>query len=241
MSLADICLTGSIHARRRLPGVLPFAQKGEEGATVMATGSLTAPDVSGFGTEENPLIHPVTGERVVFRKRARDTNGELLEINLLMAPGGFIATPHVHPNQEERLEISGAEVVFRVGREERRYKPGDVVVVPPGVPHNWWNPSDTEASTLIQFRPALDMETLFETMFGLAAAGKVNRKGLPNALQMMVLARAFRHEAAPPPPLRWVIGPLSFALAPIGRALGYRARYEQYSGPSPAKRDAAAT
>lgn len=202
----------------------------------MTTESHTGRHVSVFGTPDNPLVHPVTGERLVFRKRARDTNGELLEVNLLLAPGGFIATPHVHPQQEERFEINGAEVVFRVGREERRYKPGDVVVVPAGVAHTWWNPSDTDASTLIQFRPALDMETLFETMFGLAAAGKVNRKGLPNALQMMVLARAFRQEAAPPPPLRWVIGPLSFALAPIGRALGYRARYEEYSGPLPGKR-----
>ena len=52
-----------------------------------------------FGTEENPLIHPVTGERIVFRKRSRDTAGELLEMHLYLAPGGFIAAPQVHPNQ----------------------------------------------------------------------------------------------------------------------------------------------
>lgn len=63
-------------------------------------------------------------------------------------------------------------MVFRIGGKERRYKPGDVVVVPPGMPHTWWNPSDSEVSTLIQFRPALDMETLFETFFGLAAADR---------------------------------------------------------------------
>lgn len=30
------------------------------------------------------------------------------------------------------------------------------------------------------------------------------------------------------------IGPLSFLLAPVGRALGYRSRYERYSGPEDA-------
>jgi quercetin dioxygenase-like cupin family protein len=185
----------------------------------------------GMGTEESPLVHPVTGERLVFRKRAADTGGELLEFMLRMAPGGFIATPHVHPNAEERFEIGGAPVMIQVGRTKRLYQPGEVAVVPAGVPHNWWNPSDAESATLIQLRPALDMETLFETMFGLAAEGKVNKRGVPNPLQMLVLARAYRREATPAPPLSWFVGPLAALLAPVGRRMGYLERYDHYSGP----------
>jgi hypothetical protein len=151
-----------------------------------------------------------------------------------MAPGGFIATAHVHPFAEERFEVGGAPVMIQVGRTQRLYEPGEVAVVPAGVPHNWWNPSAEESATLIQLRPALDMETVFETMFGLAADGKVNRKGMPNPLQMMVLARAYRRTVAPTPPLSWFVGPLSAVLAPIGIRLGYLARYDRYSGP---KRD----
>ncbi len=186
----------------------------------------------GIGTEENPLVHPVTGERIVFRKRARDTGGELLEMSLYLAPGGFIAAPHVHPNQEERFEVDGAPVRFRVNGKERLYQPGEVVVVPPGVPHVWWNPSEAEAATLVQFRPALDTETFFETFFGLARDGKVNRRGLPNPLQMMVLARDYRRELQLPPPAQTILGPIAVLLAPIGRALGYRGRYDKYSGPA---------
>jgi len=185
----------------------------------------------GIGTAQNPLIHPVTGERLVFRKRSRDTDGELLEFLLSLAPGGFIATPHVHPNQEERFEVGGAPVMIRVGRDARLYHPGEVAIVRPGAPHVWWNPSAEESATLIQLRPALDMETFFETFFGLATDGKVNRHGLPNPLQMMVLGRAYRREVKPPPPLSWVTGPLSAVLAPVGQLLGYRARYDRYSGP----------
>jgi quercetin dioxygenase-like cupin family protein len=183
------------------------------------------------GTADNPLVHPVTGEQVVFLRRARDTDGELLELKVYMAPGGFVATPHVHPRQEERFEIGGAEVIFRVGRVERRYKPGDVVVVPPVVAHTWWNPSQQEAAALVQFRPALDTETMFETWFGLAADGKVNRRGMPNPLQLMVMTRYFKREGRPAPPLSWVAVPVSYVLGPIGRLLGYRGRYERYSGP----------
>lgn len=186
-----------------------------------------------MGTDEDPLVHPVTGERIVFRKRARDTGGELLEFNLFLAPSGFIAAPHVHPNQEERFEISGAPVTFRVAGKERVYQPGQVVVVPPGVPHVWWNSSDQEVATLVQFRPALDTETFFETYFGLARDGKVGKNGLPNPLQMMVLARAYRHEMQLPRPRQTVLGAIALVAAPIGRALGYRGRYDRYSGPTP--------
>ena len=184
-----------------------------------------------IGTEERPLINPVTGERLVFRKRAADTNGELLEFVISMAPGAFISTPHIHPLAEERFEVSGAPVMLRAGREERLVQPGEMAVVPPGVPHSWWNPSQEESATLIQLRPALNAETMFETFFGLAADGKTNKQGLPNPLHLMVLARAFRRESQPPAPLNWLVAPMSVVLAPLGELLGYRARYDKYSGP----------
>jgi quercetin dioxygenase-like cupin family protein len=207
-------------------------QKSEVGAIVNT--AVNPSSARQIGTEESPLIHPVTGERIVFRKRARDTDGEFMEMSLYLAPGGFIARPHVHPNQEERFEVSGAAVMFKIEGKERLYQPGEVAVVPPGTAHVWWNPSAEEATTLVQFRPALDTETFFETFFGLAAEGKVGRSGMPNALQTAVLARDFRHEMALPTPAQWVFGPLTVLLAPVGRAIGYRGRYEKYSGPESA-------
>jgi quercetin dioxygenase-like cupin family protein len=184
-----------------------------------------------WGTEANPLIHPVTGERIVFRRRSRDTDGAFLEMSLVLGPSGFVAAEHVHPNQEERFEISGAPAMFRVADTERLYQPGEVAIVPAGTPHVWWNPGDEEVTTLIRLSPALDTETFFETFFGLARDGKVGRNGLPNPLQMMVLARAYHREMQLPRARQRVLYPLAVAVAPIGRALGYRSRYDEYSGP----------
>src|SRR4051794_32164692 len=51
------------------------------------------------------IENPVSGERITFRKTAADTNGELLEIDLELAPDGHVPGMHVHPTQTERFEI----------------------------------------------------------------------------------------------------------------------------------------
>ncbi len=184
-----------------------------------------------FGTEEHPLVHPVTGERIVFRKRARDTAGELLEVTLYSAPTGFVPSPHLHPNQEERLEISGAPMWVRIGEDEREYQPGEVAIVPPGVAHVVWNATDQHVTALMQFRPALTTETMFETFFGLAKDGKVGRNDLRDKLHLLVLARTYRREMQLPPAEQRVIGPLATIVAPVAGLFGFRGRYDDYSGP----------
>ena len=195
---------------------------------------MSSPTVTGdtprIGTDENPLVHPVTGERLVFTKRAAETGGEVLEFLLRMAPGGFIATPHVHPYAEERFEVGGAPVMIQVGRSQRLYQPGEVAVVPAGVPHNWWNPGTEESATLIQLRPAMDMETVFETMFGLAADGKTNRKGMPNPLRLAVIAKAHFDTVRLPFPPAWMQKAGLIFGAPVGRLVGYAATYSVESG-----------
>src|SRR4051812_8883944 len=48
------------------------------------------------------IQNPVSGERITFTKTAADTNGELLELDIELAPDGAVPGMHVHPAQEER-------------------------------------------------------------------------------------------------------------------------------------------
>lgn len=181
------------------------------------------------------LQHPVTGERVVWRKVAADTKGELLQADLFAAPGAFVAAEHVHPNQEERFEVLAGTLRLRIDGEERTLRAGEMAVVPPGRPHVWWNAGEDEVHLLAEFRPALRTETFFETFFGLATDGRTNRKGLPNPLQLAVLVREYEGElrlARPSVPIQRAL----FApLAVVGRLLGYRGSYPRYSPGPPTK------
>lgn len=175
------------------------------------------------------LQHPVTGERVVWRKVSGDTGGALLQLDLFAAPGGFVAAAHVHPNQEERFQVLAGTLRLRVDGQEQVLRAGQVAVVPPGRPHVWWNAGEEEVHILGEVRPALRTEMFFETFFGLATDGKTSRKGLPNPLQLAVLVREYQDEVRLARPPVAIQGALFGPLAVLGRLLGYRGWYPRYS------------
>ena len=176
------------------------------------------------------IENPVTGERLAFVSTAADTGGELLAIEVQMRAGGRIAAAHLHPRQEERFAVQSGTIRLRVGGKERSASAGEEVVVAAGVPHSWWNEAAVEATVRVEFRPALDTETFFETFFGLARDGRTNRKGMPNLLQLFVLV-ADLGDSCPtlPKPPHQVQRAVARALAPIGRLIGYRAVYARHS------------
>ena len=168
------------------------------------------------------LENPVTGEILIFHKTSRETGGEAVLVETIVRPDGFVAAAHVHPHQTERFEVLEGRLGLRVGTEEIVAGPGDVLTVEPGTPHRFWNAGDGEARFVCEVRPALEFESLIETMFGLAAEGKTNRKGMPNALRLAVIARSHFDTVRLPFPPAWMQRAALAVGASFGRLLGYR-------------------
>ena len=151
------------------------------------------------------IENPVTGEVMIFHKTAADTNGELVEFELVAKPGAFVALPHVHPFQSERFEVLSGTIEVKQGRKRQTATAGDVVVIEPGVSHSWRNASDEEELRfMVEVRPALQFERMIETMFGLAIDGKTNKKGMPNPLRLAVITRKHFDDARLPVIPAWV-------------------------------------
>jgi quercetin dioxygenase-like cupin family protein len=169
---------------------------------------------------------PHTGERFTITKRPADTNAELLEIEFVVRE--FFPPAHIHADLEERVEVIAGQARVRVGRKEWVAGPGETVVFPAGLAHGF----RAEGEEMLRFRcevvPPREMESLFETIFGLYRDGKADKHGQPNLLQNAVLAHEYRGYLAGPPV--WIQKPFVAGLAFIARRLGYRARYEKYSG-----------
>jgi quercetin dioxygenase-like cupin family protein len=169
------------------------------------------------------LENPVTGEVLIFHRTSRETGGEAVLVETIVSPGGFVAAAHVHPHQTERFQVLEGQLGLQVRDTERVARPGEVGVVEPGTPHRFWNAGDEDARFLCEVTPALDFESLIETMFTLAAEGKTNRKGMPNPLRLAVIARAHFDTVRLPFPPVWMQRAALAVGAAAGRSLGYRA------------------
>jgi quercetin dioxygenase-like cupin family protein len=169
------------------------------------------------------IENPVTGETMTFLRTAEETGGELLHIDMAVRPGGFVASEHIHPHQEERFQITSGDITVRIRGKERRYGAGEHITIPAGMPHAWWNSGDDELRVLLEFRPAGRFAEFITTFFALARAGTTNQRGIPtNLFQLAVTFAEYRDviRATRPP---WLVQQMLFALLPpIGRMLGYR-------------------
>ena len=77
------------------------------------------------------LENPVTGEVLIFHRTAAETRGELVLVETIIQPNGFVAAAHVHPAQTERFTILAGTLELRLGAETIQAREGDELVVPP--------------------------------------------------------------------------------------------------------------
>ena len=180
------------------------------------------------------LDNPVSGERIEFRRTAADTNGEMLEIELRLAPDGKVPGAHVHPEQEERFEVIEGEMKFRMGLRKIIARPGDVVTVPAGKAHKFANNGEGRAVARVQVTPALDMEELFETTVELAKEGRVMRTGMPKPLDLALFVRRFRREVRAPAARAAAARDAGAAGQARRRSAGLAARYAETVAAEPA-------
>jgi quercetin dioxygenase-like cupin family protein len=192
------------------------------------------------GPIENPLVgHEFRYFRDRFRilESSRDTDDGSLRGDYFAPPGAKVPE-HVHCDQEERFEVISGTLCIRMGGRAMTLTPGQSAVGPPGVPHRWWNPSDDEeVHFLVRLHPGRDVETLLETLLGLAREGKTTRTGIPkNPLQLAVLLDEigrWAYVTEVPMPVQKVLFVPLVSLAFVGRLLGYKASYPEYSGSEP--------
>jgi quercetin dioxygenase-like cupin family protein len=176
------------------------------------------------------VVNAVTRERLVFHETSHETDGAYCRFDTYVEPGGAVAAAHVHPYQSERFEVLSGTLGVKAGGERQELAAGASVVIEPGTSHMFWNAGDDMLCFRAEVRPALQFESLIETMFGLATDGKTNRKGMPNPLQLAVIAShhfdVVRLAGVP----AWMQKAGLAMGAPIGRLLGYRPTYEPVPG-----------
>jgi mannose-6-phosphate isomerase-like protein (cupin superfamily)/uncharacterized protein YndB with AHSA1/START domain len=151
------------------------------------------------------------GVHVELRKTAADTDGELIEFDVVGRARGFLAVEHVHDNQTEHYEvIEGAMRLVLDGREHL-LGPGDEMTTPAGVGHAQKPAGEGEGRVRVTLRPAGRTQEFLERL----ASVKVNRFGWPGPVDAAAIFRDFGSEGAATRPSRGVQRAISRALLAV--------------------------
>jgi len=141
------------------------------------------------------VVSRLTGERIVFRRTAQETDGALLEMDDFWPRADHQTPEHIHPAMEERWEVIAGKVRFEVDGATQTVGAGDTIVAPPGTPHSARNVGPEPAHLRIQMRPALRWQEFVERLFALT-----DTLGVSEPESIATLMREFSDEIAPAPP-----------------------------------------
>ncbi|GHC29106.1 cupin domain-containing protein [Gemmobacter lutimaris] len=78
-------------------------------------------------------------------------------------PGQFVPV-HIHPTQDEFILVQEGELHLKLDGVWSVAKAGDLVRMPRGVPHGYFNKSDKPARALFWVSPAGKLRDLFEVL-----------------------------------------------------------------------------
>jgi len=82
-------------------------------------------------------------------------------------PGTFVPL-HVHPKQDEFIYVLEGAFDLQLGTEKTRARPGDLVRMPMGMPHAYYNNTDQPTRALFWVSPAGKLKELFDRLHDLS-------------------------------------------------------------------------
>jgi mannose-6-phosphate isomerase-like protein (cupin superfamily) len=97
------------------------------------------------------IENPRTGEQIEFDA----SDPTVLVMHSTWSRPGHRAVEHLHPAMEERFEVLAGRASFLVDGRPRDAEAGEVVIVPAGVRHLAWNPTEGAVRLRLEMRPPL--------------------------------------------------------------------------------------
>lgn len=167
------------------------------------------------------------GYAMEFIKTPEETNGQYLEVEVIMKPKGG-NDMHYHTTFTEEFIVVEGVLGIQVEKEVVHLHPGEKAIAPLNKLHKFFNPSET---TPVRFRvlvkPARFFEATLRIAHGLANDGLCNKKGLPRSIWHLALLFEMGESYAPLLPHKLQTA-LCSILAGIARWLGKDKALEKY-------------
>jgi mannose-6-phosphate isomerase-like protein (cupin superfamily) len=169
------------------------------------------------------IENPATGEKTTFVVTAAESDGALLQLDVVMAPGRPGPPVHVHRTFSERHDVREGRLGITMEGVVRVVDAPGSIEIPRGTPHTFRVVGERPVRTVVDYRPPGRYEDFIERLYALARDGKTDETGAPrNILQTAVIARPHLEEFALERPPFAVQKAIFAVLAPVGRLFGFR-------------------
>lgn len=174
---------------------------------------------------------PPAGKRVKIDRSAAETGGDLVRFEMWLDPDSRGPYLHVHPVQDEVLEVESGRLGVTVDGETDVLDPGERVDIPRNVPHKFWNEADDETHLYGELRPGRRADEFLPLAFALARDRWATKGGVP--LNPLAVAAVFDeyedyYYFAHVPVSMQKLGVR--LLAPVARRLGYGSTRDEILG-----------
>ncbi len=129
--------------------------------------------------QKRVFFNPAINDTATFINTSEEMNGEysLIEIELYKSDGPPL---HYHNAFTEKFEVMEGILYLQVGKEKKILNHGDVVLVPKGVSHRFYNITNDKVKFRITLEPGhVGMENFIKIIYSLAEDGLTDKKGKP--------------------------------------------------------------
>ena len=129
--------------------------------------------------QKRVFFNPAINDTATFINTSEEMNGQysLIEIELYKSDGPPL---HYHNAFTEKFEVIEGILYLQVGKEKKILNHGDVVLVPKGVSHRFYNVTNDKVKFRITLEPGhVGMENFIKIIYSLAEDGLTDKKGKP--------------------------------------------------------------
>lgn len=174
------------------------------------------------------FINSTTGEIVEILETSADNNGDFIQFRATLPQGKGFEVEHLHEIADEMFEVESGFLSYKLNGIAGKIGAGGKIMLPRNQSHAHWN-ADAETLVVINtILPCHDTEPFLETLFGLSIDGKLDSKGTPPFLQVMVWLNDLKSKTFLASLPKGVQRTLAYLLSPVAKILGYRAFYPRY-------------
>ena len=131
-------------------------------------GKVLEKGITANGTGFSDITWNILGQ-VYYPKAAADSTFAF-ETN--SDPGQFVPV-HIHPTQDEFILVQEGELDLKLDGKWVKARAGDLVRMPRGIPHGYFNKSDKPCRALFWVSPAGKLEDLFKQLDNMSDPAEV--------------------------------------------------------------------